>query len=102
MPTEAWGTPVRVVLGKNETGEVVALKAAPAPDILCDFQRVPPGMRNRLDQMFGHEDDEKDEWGLPLGEGPIPKEEATDWDCPACGANNFASRDNCYKCGKPR
>mmetsp|Transcript_50668 Transcript_50668/g.115065 ORF Transcript_50668/g.115065 Transcript_50668/m.115065 type:complete len:99 (-) Transcript_50668:439-735(-) len=25
-----------------------------------------------------------------------------DWPCPSCQANNFASRDACFKCSEPR
>ncbi len=25
-----------------------------------------------------------------------------DWECPSCGANVFASKNNCFKCGTPR
>lgn len=36
--------------------------------------------------------------GKDGGKGPKPG----DWECPACGANNFASKTECFKCGAPK
>ena len=43
-------------------------------------------------------------WGLLfMGRGgvPIPWGDG-DWECPSCGANVFASKDACFKCGTPK
>jgi len=35
------------------------------------------------------------------GKGSMEKKPG-DWECPSCGANNFASRVECFKCGVPK
>mmetsp|Transcript_34668 Transcript_34668/g.80922 ORF Transcript_34668/g.80922 Transcript_34668/m.80922 type:complete len:103 (+) Transcript_34668:97-405(+) len=33
------------------------------------------------------------------GKGGGKERRPGDWECPACGANNFARRSDCFKCG---